>query len=95
MKTKKEILAAVHENYGLNIKKTAVEAVVGAFLAELVRNIEAGEEIRITELGVFKIQERKAKIGRNLKTGEEVPIPAHLAPKLKFNRSITAALKAK
>ena len=40
------------------------------------REIKAGGEIPLRGLGKFKVQNRKARVGRNPMTGEPVQIPA-------------------
>ena len=44
----------------------------GMILAEL----EAGREFRIAGFGVFSVRKRKARPGRNPKTGEKIRIPS-------------------
>jgi DNA-binding protein HU-beta len=53
----------------------AVEAVVQTIIAAL----KAGEEVRVTGLGIFDAVVREARPGRNPQTGETIDIPASTA----------------
>ncbi|KAI8474521.1 MAG: DNA-binding protein HU [Monoraphidium minutum] len=53
---------------------------VDALLDAIIDNVAAGKEVAITGFGSFKPRERKARTGRNPKTGAEIKIPAKVAP---------------
>jgi nucleoid DNA-binding protein len=40
------------------------------------KSLKKGDEIPLTGLGKFKVQARKARMGRNPQTGEQIKIPA-------------------
>jgi DNA-binding protein HU-beta len=42
----------------------------------VTKEIRKGGEVPLTGLGKFKVSRRKARIGRNPQTGEEIKIPA-------------------
>jgi DNA-binding protein HU-beta len=50
----------------------AVEAVVQA----IIDAAKAGDEVRVTGLGIFDVVTREARPGRNPQTGESINIPA-------------------
>ena len=50
--------------------------VIDSFLNEITEALANGERIELRDFGVFKIKSRKERIGRNPRTGEEVPIPS-------------------
>ena len=56
-------------------KKAAQEAVDTLF-NEIKESIKKAEAVSIAGFGIFKIKERKARTGRNPKTGETIQIPA-------------------
>ena len=37
--------------------------------------LKAGEKVQISGFGTFIVKDRKGKVGRNPRTGEEVPVP--------------------
>ena len=78
---KKEFVAAIAENTGLS-KKDA-EAALKATFAAVEKALAAGEKVSITGFGTFEIHERKARVGKNPRTGESVKIAASKAPAFK------------
>ena len=56
-----------------------------AFVETLTGLLRKGEKINITGLGIFKVADRKAREGRNPRTGETIQIPA--SKKLRFTPS--------
>ena len=70
--TRMDLAEAVHEEVGLSRNDSAqlVESVLSHVSDALVR----GESVKISSFGTFSIRDKAARIGRNPKTGEEVPI---------------------
>jgi integration host factor subunit alpha len=70
--TRMDLADAVHSQVGLSRNESAdlVESVLGHVSDALV----AGEAVKISSFGTFSIREKAARVGRNPKTGEEVPI---------------------
>ena len=70
--TRAELTEAVYEEVGLSRNESAelVEAVLGEMSNALTR----GESVKISSFGSFTIRNKSERIGRNPKTGEEVPI---------------------
>ncbi|MFV0243408.1 MAG: integration host factor subunit alpha [Qingshengfaniella sp.] len=70
--TRMDLSEAVFREVGLSRNESAqlVEAVLGHMSDALVR----GESVKISSFGTFNVREKAARIGRNPKTGEEVPI---------------------
>ncbi len=72
--TKAELVAKVAAEAG--VTKAAAERCVNAFVSALTGALEKGERVALPGLGVFNVKERKARKGRNPRTGEEITIPA-------------------
>lgn len=70
--TRADLAEAVYEEVGLSRNESAdlVEAVIDEISDTLVR----GENVKISSFGSFSIREKGERIGRNPKTGVEVPI---------------------
>ena len=70
--TRAELSEAVYQEVGLSRNESAdlVETVLNEIAGALVR----GEMVKISSFGTFSIRDKAARIGRNPKTGEEVPI---------------------
>jgi integration host factor subunit alpha len=70
--TRAQLTEAVYQEVGLSRNESAqlVESVLEEISGALVR----GEAVKISSFGSFAIREKGERIGRNPKTGEEVPI---------------------
>lgn len=70
--TRADLSEAVYQEVGLSRNESAdlVEAVLGEMADALVE----GDMVKISSFGTFSVREKGERIGRNPKTGEEVPI---------------------
>ena len=73
-KTKKDIVRTIAEESGLT-QQTAKELVQNT-LDAIVQILADNGRIELRNFGVFECKERKARIGRNPKTGAPVDVPA-------------------
>ena len=72
--TKEAIVNNIHNHLGLPNMK-AVE-LFETTLEIIKETLESGEDVLISGFGKFCVKEKNERIGRNLKTGEHVPIEA-------------------
>lgn len=70
--TKRELVLGVCERLGL--KQNDVTDIVQATLDSIVSSLADGHRLEIRNFGVFEVKERDSRVGRNPRTGEEVPI---------------------
>ena len=70
--TRMDLTEAVFREVGLSRNESAqlVETVLDVMSDALVR----GEQVKISSFGTFSVREKAARVGRNPKTGQEVPI---------------------
>jgi integration host factor subunit alpha len=70
--TRMDLTEAVFREVGLsrNESATLVDSVLQHISDALVR----GEQVKISSFGTFSLRDKNARLGRNPKTGEEVPI---------------------
>ena len=70
--TRMDLSEAVFREVGLSRNESAdlVETVLELMSSALVR----GEQVKISSFGTFSVRDKNARVGRNPKTGEEVPI---------------------
>lgn len=71
--TKKEMVSRISEE--ADLKQQDVKKVVQKTLDHIILALSKGETVELRNFGVFKVKSRKSRIGRNPKTGVEVPIP--------------------
>jgi integration host factor subunit alpha len=70
--TRAQLSEAVYQEVGLSRNESAdlLEAVLGEISTALSR----GESVKISSFGSFSVRSKGERVGRNPKTGEEVPI---------------------
>ena len=70
--TRNDIIEAISENVGLSLSESSliIEEIFELILSEL----EKGNDVKISSFGTFSVRHKKTRIGRNPKTGIEVPI---------------------
>lgn len=71
--TRADLSEAVYKEVGLSRSESA--ALVESFLSEISKCLERGETVKLSSFGSFIVRQKNERIGRNPKTGEEVPIP--------------------
>ena len=70
--TRADLSEAVFRKIGLS--RTESAQLVEMVLDEMCSTIASGESVKISSFGSFLVREKNERIGRNPKTGEEVPI---------------------
>ncbi|MEM9494624.1 MAG: integration host factor subunit alpha [Pseudomonadota bacterium] len=70
--TRADLTDAVYQTLGISRNESA--AFVERILEEVAAALEAGETVKISSFGTFSVRDKKLRMGRNPKTGEEVPI---------------------
>ncbi len=70
--TRQQLTEAVYQEVGLSRNESA--ELVEAILNEISDSIARGEPVKISSFGSFTVRQKGERIGRNPKTGEEVPI---------------------
>jgi len=70
--TRADLSEAVYQEVGLSRNDSA--ALVETILNEMVDSLTRGETVKISSFGSFSVRQKGQRIGRNPKTGEEVPI---------------------
>jgi DNA-binding protein HU-beta len=89
---KKDFIAAIAEN--AEVTKKDAEAVVKATFAVLEKAMADGDRVSITGFGTFEVRERKARTGKNPRTGATVKIAACKAPAFKASHVLKDAVNA-
>ena len=70
--TRVNLAEAVYQQVGLSRKESA--ALVEMVLDEMTNRLIAGESVRLSSFGSFNVRHKGQRVGRNPKTGVEVPI---------------------
>ena len=89
--TKKDIILKISDE--TNLKQLDVKKIVQKTFDYIVEALTRGEKIELRNFGVFKIKQRKSRIGRNPRTGQVVPVPPRkvvvFKPGLEMKKKIT------
>lgn len=70
--TRVDLAEAVYRTVGLSRKESA--HLVEMVLAEMTDRLAVGETVKLSSFGSFVVRDKGERIGRNPKTGVEVPI---------------------
>jgi integration host factor subunit alpha len=70
--TRADLTDSVYRSLGISRNESA--AFVERILDEVAGTLEKGETVKISSFGTFSVRDKKLRMGRNPKTGEEVPI---------------------
>lgn len=72
--------------------KAEVEKSLEALTTVISRAIAEGDEVKLIGFGTFGASERKARLGRNPQTGEEIQIPARKVPVFRPGKELKNAV---
>ena len=71
--TRADLSEAVYQKVGLS--RTESTALVELVLREISDCLAKGETVKLSSFGSFVVRQKGQRVGRNPKTGVEVPIP--------------------
>lgn len=86
--TRADLAEAVHEEVGLTRQDCAV--MVERTLDMVAEALEQGELVKLSGFGVFQVRDKRARMGRNPKTGE----PAAIDPRRVISFRASQVMKA-
>lgn len=89
--TKEELIEKVDSTTGLS--KAHASRVVNITMDAIRVALKKGQRVSLVGFGTFKVTKRKARTGRNPKTGESIKIPAAKVPKFTPGKSLKDAVK--
>ena len=70
--TRADLAEAVYQRVGLS--RTESADMVEMLLGEIADALVGGEQVKLSSFATFQVRQKNERIGRNPKTGEEVPI---------------------
>jgi integration host factor subunit beta len=86
MMTKADLVDHVTQAAELSRKDS--ETVIDIVFDSIVKSLRAGDKIEIRGFGSFRSRQRKARVGRNPKTGERVEVPPKTVPYFKPSKEL-------
>ena len=89
--TKAQFVQNVSKKVKLSKAQTA--KIVDTMLDEVKGLLKKGDSIALTGFGTFLVTKRKARKGRNPRTGEAMSISATTVPRFRPGKTLKAAVK--
>ncbi len=81
--TRADLAASIYRDVGLSLSESGT--MVDAVIEEISGALKNGEQVKLSSFGTFNLRRKKSRVGRNPKTGQEVPITPRTV--LTFNAS--------
>ena len=88
---KVEIARRIAEATGLSQVKS--EEAIDAVLEEIKSTLQQGDSVILRRFGSFQVRAKRARIGRNPKTGQEADIPARRVVRFKSGNEFKDAVR--
>ena len=88
--TKAELIESVASK--VDLPRATAERAVNTLFDDIVAALKQGEKVNVSGFGTFAVSMRKARTGRNPKTGESIEISASRAAKFKPGKILKDAL---
>lgn len=88
--TKSDLMDLLFKHHGL--RRDESEEIVKRIFNAMYAALTNGEEVKISNFGVFDVRTRAARPGRNPRTGESVPIPPRRVVTLRVAAKLDAEL---
>ena len=74
------------------LPRPKAEEVVNGLFDDIVAALKKGDKVNLSGFGTFVVSERKARTGRNPKTGEAIEIAAARGAKFKASKTLKDSL---
>jgi len=88
---KAQLVARIAKDTGLT--KADTTRMLDAFLDVVTRTLRKGEKATLVGFGVFGVAKRRARTGRNPRTGAPIRIPARRLPRFIPGKALKAAVR--
>ncbi|MCX7913416.1 MAG: HU family DNA-binding protein [Thermodesulfovibrionales bacterium] len=89
--TKAELIDKIASTAG--ITKSDAAKSLDATIESVKAALKKGQKVTLVGFGTFSVSKRKARKGRNPRTGEEIKIPATKVPKFVPGKALKEAVK--
>jgi DNA-binding protein HU-beta len=75
------------------LTKADTERTLDAFIDVVSKNVKKKDGVKLVGFGTFAVSNRKARVGRNPQTGEEIQIPARKVPVFRPGKELKDAVR--
>jgi integration host factor subunit beta len=90
--TKADLIEDVSQ--AVEVSRKESEIIVETIFESIIKSLQSGDKIEIRGFGSFRTRPRKARIGRNPKTGARVDVPAKKIPYFKPSKELKDVVNA-
>ena len=77
----------------LKLSKSKAVETLNATFETIKTSLKKGQRVQLVGFGTFSVKQRKARLGRNPKTGEQIQIKARKVPAFQAGAELKNALK--
>ena len=88
--TKAEFTDRLADRLGVRRKEAA--SILDSLLTEISKALQQGEKVQLIPFGSFEVRERKAREGRNPRTGEKIQISGRKVVVFQAGKAVREAL---
>lgn len=89
--TKKELIKKVAKEADVSVQIAA--KIINTMLDAIKDTLKKGQKVILTDFGTFWVVNRKARKGRNPRTGEAIKISAAKTPRFRSGKALKDVLK--
>jgi len=84
---KSELIQQIAED-NPHLYQRDVERIVSTVFEEITEALARGDRVELRGFGAFSVKKRDARMGRNPRTGESVPVPEKAVPFFKAGKEL-------
>ena len=77
----------------MDISKKEIGNIIDAAVKTITSTLSKGERITLVDFGTFQVRQRKAREGRNPRTGKKLEISAKKVPKFRAGKNLREAVR--
>jgi DNA-binding protein HU-beta len=89
--TKADLITKIANKAGMT--KASAENALNSFIASVEEVLASQGKLTLTGFGTFEVQDRKARTGRNPRTGKAIKIPASKVVKFRPGKLLKESVK--
>ena len=89
--TKAELVERIAQD--ADVSKASAERALNSFIGAITKSLKKGNKVTLVGFGTFSVSKRKARKGRNPRTGEPIKIAARKTPKFSAGKALKDAIK--
>ena len=90
--TRADVAETIYEEIGLSRKDST--DILDMILGEIVQELTSGNDVKLSSFGTFSLRDKKARAGRNPKTGVEAVISSRRVISFKPSQTMRKIINA-